>query len=57
MDDEPLVLALARSALERSGYTVLAAARAAWRQCDIMRHSAEDVGAVILDVTMPGMNG
>jgi len=56
VDDEPLVLALARSTLERSGYTVLAAESGKEAE-EIMKARASDVGLVVLDVTMPGMNG
>jgi PAS domain S-box-containing protein len=56
VDDEPLVLSLARTALERSGYKVFVAESGA-RALEIMKESAGDIGAVILDVTMPGMNG
>jgi PAS domain S-box-containing protein len=55
VDDEPLVLSLARSALERFGYTVLAA-ETGLEALEVMRQTGQDVAVVILDVTMPGMN-
>jgi len=56
VDDEPVVLALARSALERLGYSVLLAETGTAAE-EIMKRSGDAVSAVILDVTMPGMNG
>ena len=56
VDDEPLVLSLARTALERSGYKVLLA-ESGTHAVEIMSRSAGDIEAVILDVTMPGMTG
>jgi PAS domain S-box-containing protein len=53
-DDEPLVRSLARSTLERSGYSVLVAGDA-MEAVEIMQKSGKDIGAIILDVTMPGM--
>jgi len=55
-DDEPLVLALIRNALERSGYQVLAAANG-MEALELLKQNADDVKVVILDVTMPGMSG
>ena len=56
MDDEPLVLALARNALERSGYSVLTAESGTEAE-EIMQLHAREIEVVILDVTMPRMNG
>ena len=56
VDDEPPVLSLARSALERSGYSVLIAESGIEAE-EIMRHKAREIEVVILDVTMPHMNG
>jgi PAS domain S-box-containing protein len=56
VDDEPLVLSLARNALERSGYTVLVA-ESGMEAMEIMKQTGKTIEAVILDVTMPGMNG
>jgi two-component system, cell cycle sensor histidine kinase and response regulator CckA len=56
VDDEPLVLSLARTALERVGYRVLVAASGTEAE-EIMKGNPSDVAVVILDVTMPGMNG
>jgi len=56
VDDEPLVLSLARTALERAGYQVLVAA-GGLEAVEIVRERAGSIRAVILDVTMPGMSG
>ncbi len=56
VDDEPLVLALARSALERAGYHVFAAG-SGLEALEVLNRSAKDINLVILDVTMPGMSG
>ena len=56
VDDESGMRSLARAILERSGFTVLTA-------CDggdairVFRWHAGEVAAVVLDLTMPGMNG
>jgi PAS domain S-box-containing protein len=55
VDDEPLVMALARNALERAGYRVLSAS-GGLEALDVLEQNAEDVGLVVLDVTMPGMS-
>ena len=56
VDDEPLVLAVTRNALEQSGYQVLAATNG-MEALKILKQSGDDVKVVILDVTMPGMSG
>jgi len=56
VDDEPMVLTLARTVLERFGYNVLAATRGE-EALNILRRAPEDISAVILDITMPGMDG
>ena len=56
VDDEPLVLSLARNTLERSGYRVLIAESGSEAE-EIMQRRARDIEAVILDATMPMMNG
>ena len=56
VDDEPLVLTIARTALERSGYSVLSAS-SGLEAVEILSQRTREVGVVVLDVTMPGMNG
>jgi PAS domain S-box-containing protein len=55
-DDEPLVRALARNALERQGYRVLVAADGA-EAVEAFHRERDDVALVILDVSMPVMSG
>jgi signal transduction histidine kinase/ActR/RegA family two-component response regulator len=56
VDDEPMVLSLARSTLERAGYRVLTANGGAEAE-EIFTRRDGKIDVVILDVTMPGMNG
>jgi signal transduction histidine kinase/CheY-like chemotaxis protein len=56
VDDEPIVLSLARNALERAGYQVLAAT-GGMEALEILQQTAAEISLVILDVTMPGMSG
>jgi CheY-like chemotaxis protein len=56
VDDEPAVLQLGRRILERYGYRTLIAedGRSA---VEVFRAHATEVAAVVLDLTMPGMDG
>ena len=56
VDDEQIVLELAKRALERQGYTVLVAdgGRAA---IDLLKTHPGDIALVVLDLSMPNMNG
>jgi two-component system CheB/CheR fusion protein len=56
IDDEPIVLSMATSALERAGYTVVKADNGLAAE-QLMKQCGADIEAVILDVTMPGMSG
>ncbi|MCE9561242.1 MAG: PAS domain S-box protein [Planctomycetes bacterium] len=57
-DDEPLVLALARGALERQGYRVLLASDGAEAVEVFRRERAKgEIALVILDVSMPALSG
>ncbi len=56
VDDEEVVRAAARSALERYGYRVLTAENGA-RAVELFRECAGRVDAVLLDVSMPVMDG
>jgi len=57
-DDEPLVLMLARSALERQGYRVLLASDGA-EAVEVFRHERAkgEIALVILDLSMPALSG
>ncbi|MCC6223476.1 MAG: PAS domain S-box protein [Thermoleophilia bacterium] len=55
-DDEEAVRGIARTALERSGFTVLTAADG--RECvELFRERPEAIDAVVLDLTMPVLGG
>ena len=56
VDDEPLVLRLATAALEKLGYRV-ATAESGREAVDYFRIHGSDVTCVLLDMTMPGMDG
>ena len=55
VDDEPVVLRMAKAALERNGYDVVTAHDGA-SAVEILR-SGTEVGLVLLDLSMPGMSG
>jgi two-component system cell cycle sensor histidine kinase/response regulator CckA len=56
IDDERFVLNVAKRMLERSGYRVLVA-DGGETGVKIFRERCNEVGAVLLDATMPGMDG
>jgi PAS domain S-box-containing protein len=56
VDDEEIVRRIARTALERAGYTVLLAGDGQ-EAAEIFRREAGDIRLVVLDMTMPGMSG
>jgi PAS domain S-box-containing protein len=56
VDDEEMVRTLARAVLERWGYRVLTAASGA-EALNLYRREGHAIDAVLLDYTMPGMNG
>jgi two-component system, cell cycle sensor histidine kinase and response regulator CckA len=56
IDDEAIVRQVARSALERYGYTVLLAENGQ-QGVEIYRLQADEINAVLLDLTMPVMTG
>lgn len=56
VDDEEMVRRTAKSALERYGYTVLLAEDGR-RAVDVMASLSDQIGLVLLDLTMPEMNG
>ncbi|MEM7350484.1 MAG: transporter substrate-binding domain-containing protein [Acidobacteriota bacterium] len=56
VDDEVMVLTIARRVLERSGYRVLTA-QDGEEGFDIFRRHSDDISLVLLDVTMPRMDG
>ncbi|HJZ59218.1 MAG TPA: response regulator, partial [Gemmataceae bacterium] len=55
-DDEPGVRELARTVLDRQGYRVLVAADGA-EAVEVFRHEPGQVDLVVLDASMPNMNG
>jgi PAS domain S-box-containing protein len=56
VDDEELVRAMSTATLKRFGYTVLTAANGQ-EAVDIFRLHADEITAVLLDLTMPIMSG
>lgn len=56
VDDEPLVLSVARATLERAGYHVLVAA-GGLEAVEVVQQGPHRIDAVILDLTMSGMSG
>ncbi len=51
-----MVRNVAKNALERAGYTVLLA-ESGQAAIDLLKTTVEQVSLVLLDVTMPGLNG
>jgi len=56
VDDEDIVRRMAKTALEQFGYRVVDAGDGA-HAMDVFRKHRKDIDVVILDLTMPGMNG
>jgi two-component system cell cycle sensor histidine kinase/response regulator CckA len=56
VDDEPMVRDMAQSMLERMGYEVIAAGDGS-EAVEIFRARQNDFRLVLLDLSMPGMNG
>jgi two-component system cell cycle sensor histidine kinase/response regulator CckA len=56
VDDEPAVRQLARVALERAGFSVSVAENGA-EALDVFFENPEDYGVILLDLTMPVMDG
>ncbi len=56
VDDQPAVLAMATAILESMDYSVLAA-NGGRQGVDIFRDKHDEIAAVLLDMTMPDMNG
>ena len=56
VDDEEMILEMARSILEQSGYTVIMAENGE-QAISIFREVADQISAVLLDMTMPVMSG
>lgn len=56
VDDEQIILDLCRAMLERLGYQVLTAGNGE-EALEIVREHEDDIVCVILDLTMPGMDG
>jgi PAS domain S-box-containing protein len=55
-DDEPYVLEVARTILERAGLTVLAA-RDGQEAVELFEKTPDEIGCVLLDLTMPRLDG
>jgi two-component system cell cycle sensor histidine kinase/response regulator CckA len=55
-DDDPTIRSVGKAMLEKLGYAVLLA-RDGTEALEIFRSRARDVGAVLLDLTMPSMDG
>ncbi len=56
VDDEPSVLSIQADILEKGGYTVLRADEGL-AAIDIFRREGDSIACVLLDYSMPGMNG
>jgi PAS domain S-box-containing protein len=56
VDDEPTVLLLTQRILEHAGYQVLTA-KSGEDAVDLYRTRRDEIAAVLLDMTMPGMSG
>jgi CheY-like chemotaxis protein len=56
IDDEPTVRRTAKTALERGGYDIILAENGR-EGVEVFRALNGKIGAVLLDLTMPGMNG
>jgi signal transduction histidine kinase/ActR/RegA family two-component response regulator len=56
VDDEDVVRKIAKNALEQAGYTVLLA-ESGQAAIDLLKTAGEQVSLVLLDMTMPGLNG
>ncbi len=56
IDDEVIVLKSAKRLLEKKGYTVLTA-EDAFAAIEILRDHACEIGVILLDLSMPGMEG
>ncbi len=56
VDDEPMIRSFARSMLEMEGYRVVDAASGA-EALEILRGQTAEIGGVLLDLSMPGMDG
>jgi CheY-like chemotaxis protein len=56
IDDEAIVRRTAKTTLERRGYDVVLAENGA-EACELLRALANKISLVLLDLTMPGMDG
>lgn len=56
VDDETMVMELARDILQRFGYTVLMAHNGE-QAMELYRQRSNEIAAILLDMVMPGMDG
>lgn len=56
VDDEKMVLEVGKAILQRLGHTVIATLSAEEAMDQFAKHQ-ESIGCVVLDLTMPGMDG
>lgn len=56
VDDEEFIVEIARSTLESRGYTVLTASDGV-DAVAVFKENRDAISVVVLDMTMPGMNG
>jgi two-component system cell cycle sensor histidine kinase/response regulator CckA len=56
VDDEDVIRKIAKNVLERAGYTVLLA-ESGQAAIDLLKTAGQQVSLVLLDMTMPGLNG
>ncbi len=54
VDDEEIVVGVGKQMLQKLGYTVLVA-RNGQEAVDVCRNNSDDVGLVLLDMIMPGL--
>ena len=56
VDDEAIVLHSAKRLLQKKGFEVLTASNGMYAM-DILKRSADTIGAILLDISMPEMDG
>ena len=56
VDDEFIILQSAQRLLEKKGYQVLTATNGR-RAMDVLKDNKDNIGVILLDLSMPGMDG